>query len=156
MSNNSELREIRVNTFASSYLMPTSFLKAIPYSSDWPPEKAIQWANQLKVSTEALAYALSEAGLIDSQTVEEIKKTKVPTYQKIDPEIPNSLSPGSARRKLELLKKGLSNYYVKLCFEAYRENKISAGRLTEMLLLNDLRKLEQFSELYGEKLLHGD
>lgn len=151
-----ELKEIRVNAFASNYLMPTSFLKAIPFPSDWPSEKAIEWANKLKVSTEALAYALSEAGLIDSQTVEKIKATKIPIYQKIDPELPISLSQGSAIRKLELLKKGLSDYYVGLCFEAYREKKISSGRLTEMLLLNDIRELEQFSELYGEKLLHGD
>lgn len=136
--------------------MPTSFLKAIPSPSNWTPEKAIEWANKLKVSTEALAYALSEAELIDSQTVEKIKTTKVPISQKIDPELPISLSPGSATRKIELLKKGLSDYYVGLCFEAYRENKISAGRLTEMLLLNDLRTLELFSDLYGEKLLHGD
>jgi Zn-dependent peptidase ImmA (M78 family)/DNA-binding XRE family transcriptional regulator len=152
----SDLKEIRVNTFASNYLMPPSFLKAIPSPSDWPPDKIIEWANKLKVSTEALAYALSEAKLIDASTVRSIKSVKVPDHLKTDPELPNTLSPNSKERKLALLKRGLSNYYVSLCFEAYRESKISAGRMAEMLLLNDPRELERLSELYGEKLIYGD
>ena len=92
------------------------------------------------------------AGLINGFAL----SLKVPNSLKSDPELPSSLSPNSMVRKLELLKKGLSDYYVGLCFEAYRGRKISAGRLAEMLLLNDYSKLERLSELYGEHLTHGD
>lgn len=148
-------QEIRANTFAAHYLAPSSFLKAIPESHKWNQTKAIEWANKLKVSTEVLAYALSREKLITSNTVELIKSVRVPKRDKTDPEIPPTLSPKSQERKRQLLEAGLSNYYVNLCFQAYRDSLISASRLTEMLLLESNSALRALAALYGEHLQYG-
>lgn len=136
--------------------MPPAFLQRIPEPSQWNSEKAIHWANTLKVSTEALAIALSEAGLIDAATMGIIRGVRVPQETKEDPELPATLSPRPQARKKELLQRGLSNYYVNLCFEAYRESIISAARVAEMLLLDGDAELRELAELYGETLQYGD
>ncbi|MTJ54868.1 ImmA/IrrE family metallo-endopeptidase [Anabaena sp. UHCC 0253] len=145
--------EVRANTFASRYLMPPEFLSNIPDSRSWNPDKAIEWASKLKVSTEALAYALKSANLISDET--QVKSVKVPSYMKVDPELPEDLSTGSRQRKEELLKRGLSTFYVGLCFDAYYQNFISAGRLAEMLLV-DNSELQNLANIYGQTLTYGD
>jgi Zn-dependent peptidase ImmA (M78 family) len=151
-----DLPEVRANTFASHYLMPPAFLQRIPDPRQWDGEKAVHWANALKVSTEALAIALSQAGLIDRRTEEAIKAVRVPREAKEDPELPTSLSPRSRARKEELLTRGLADYYVNLCFEAYREGMVSAARVAEMLLLDGDAELRDLAALYGEALRYGD
>src|SRR6266545_5066306 len=154
-SDRSQAQETRANRFASHYLAPSSFLKAIPHSRTWNTAKALEWANKLNVSTEALAYALQRERLIDSQTVEVIKSVRVPKTEKVDPELPATLTPQSRRRKQELLERGLSNYYVNLCFESYREGIVSAARLAEMLLMESDSELRTLATLYGEHIQYG-
>lgn len=149
-----DLVEIRANTFASHYLMPATFLKAIPESDKWDENKAITWANTLKVSTEALANALIGNSLIDKKTEKLIKSVKVPKELKSDPELSNDLSPLEKKRKFELLKLGLSSSYVHKCLEAYNNSIISAGRMAEMLFTTE-RHLKELVELYGEILKYG-
>jgi Zn-dependent peptidase ImmA (M78 family) len=153
---NNDLREIRANTFASQYLMPPVFLHHIPEPRQWTTDKAIHWANALKVSTEALAIALSEAGFIDNATMQVIRGVRVPRDMKEDPELPETLSPRPRQRKEVLLQRGLSDYYVRLCFEAYREELVSAARLAEILLLDGDTELRDLADLYGEALRYGD
>lgn len=129
-----ELSEVRANTFASRFLMPPEFLQKIPSNSSWTPEKAVQWANHMKVSTEALGYALFDADLIDKQTRRMIQNTRVPAVDKIDPELPNSLTEEQKNRRQGHLKRGLSTYYVNLCLEAFDNDLISVGKLAEVLL----------------------
>lgn len=148
------LVEIRANTFASHYLMPPDFLRNIPDVSNWNTEKATDWANKLKVSTEALAYALKGADLIDEPTENIIKSVRVPSELKVDPELPASLSTRGLELKKTLLKKGLSSQYVSMCFEAHRENVISAGRVAEMLLIDE-SDLLKIAKIYGEELSYG-
>lgn len=154
-SDKSELVEVRANTFASRYLMPPEFISKIPNSKVWTTEKAIEWANKLRVSTDALANALSAADLISPSTVTEIKSVRVPSAMKSDPELPESLSPASKQRRENLLKRGLSAFYVGLCFDAYERNLISAGRMAEMLLVNE-RELSDVAKVYGRTLKYGD
>ncbi len=149
------LSEIRANTFASKYLMPPEFLTHIHERDRWDGAKAVVWAGKLKVSTEALAYALKEAALISQEQEDQIKSAKVPADAKVDPELPPTLSPLSRQRRQELLSRGLSVFYVDLCFDAYDQGLISAGRLAEMLLARD-DELPTISELYGRRLAHGD
>jgi len=148
---NAEYVEIGANNFASQYLMPPEFLNSIPESLNWTQEKALIWANKLKVSTEAFAYALRSARLIDSKTMNEIKAVRVKREDKIDPELPRDLAPMTYKRKEELLKRGLSSFYVSLCFDAYRKNIISVGRMSEMLLI-DQNSLYELADLYKENL----
>lgn len=150
----SDLIEIRANTFASNYLLPPSFLKKIPEPLNWNEKKVIEWANKLKVSTEALAYALLDARLIQAEMVELIKSVRVPREDKIDPELPMSLSEKGRERKRTLLERGLSSKYVNLCIEAYRREIISAARMAEMLLVEEF-ELALILQLYGEEIRYG-
>jgi Zn-dependent peptidase ImmA (M78 family) len=150
-----DLKEIRANSFASSYLMPRNILRAIPNPQAWDKNKAIHWANQLKVSTTALANALLSSNLVSSTIAEALKAYKVPQEVKSDPEISATLSSRMKERKRQLLQQGLSNYYVKLCFEAYRRGIITAARLGEMTLVTEI-ELHEIIELYGEKLSYGN
>ena len=150
-----DLVEIRANTFSSRYLMPPEFLRSIPVAKPWTVEEGIDWASRLRVSAEALAYALREAGLIDQGLVEELKTARTPSELKEDPELPHDLPARSRQRKQHLLELGLSNYYVDLCFEAYQQGIITRGRLAECLILEDY-ELQEVADLYGRSLVYGD
>lgn len=149
------LVEVRADKFASHYLMPPDFLRKIPDSGNWTTDKAIDWANKLKVSTTALAIALREASVISKTIETQIKSVRVPSNRKVDPELPASLSPGSRERREQSLKRGLSTFYVSLCLDAYEQGFISAGRLAEMLLVSD-RELGAMADLYGRTLKYGN
>lgn len=149
-----DLVEIRANTFSSRYLMPPEFLRSIPQAEAWTVEKSVEWAKRLKVSTEALAYALQEAGLIDNAIASELKTARVPPSEKIDPELPVNLPARSCERKKQLLELGLSDYYVGLCFECYHNGIISRGKLAECLLLDDA-ELQEVADLYGRSFAYG-
>ncbi|MGH1427847.1 MAG: helix-turn-helix domain-containing protein [Arenicella sp.] len=147
-----DLKEVRANSFASAYLIPHEFLQKIPNSSNWSEAKVIEWAGKFKVSAHALAISLLENKLISKSEFSKLSKVKVPMSQKIDPELPVSLPPNSKRRKALLLEQGLSSDYVFLCFEAYREKIISAPRLSEMLLLESDTQLISLAEIYGMEI----
>jgi Zn-dependent peptidase ImmA (M78 family) len=146
-----DLKEIRANLFASSYLMPPNLL---PRVSHWTSEQATHWAQQLRVSTLALSIALREAGLIDEATAKTIRSVRVPLAEKIDPEAPLNLTDMQRARRMALLEQGLSNYYVGLCFEAHHQGMISAGRLGEALL-TDHAGTREISVLFGRSIKHG-
>jgi len=149
-----DLAEIRANVFASHYLMPPNFLSSIPDPNRWNENKAVLWANKLKVSTEALAYALGELGLIDHNVVVMLKCVKVPKEIKIDPELPEGLSLLQKERKKVLLESGLSQHYINRCFMMYHKGIISAGRMAEMLLVGEMELLD-IASLFGEVLNYG-
>jgi len=146
-----DLREVRANTFASRYLIPPEFLQQIPNPQDWPTSKALEWASKLKVSTEALSIALKESDLISAETQAAIRSVRVESSAKVDPELPSTLSPKSLERKEHLLRRGLSDYYVGLCMDAYERGTISAARLAEMLLVDE-RELSEIVVLFGRSL----
>ncbi|WP_431689457.1 helix-turn-helix domain-containing protein [Hahella sp. NBU794] len=146
-----DLKEIRANRFASCYLMPPEMLQG---SVKWTKETALEWAKKLKVSTEALSYALLEANEIDKITANEIRKVRVSIKEKIDPEAPENLTRTQINMRNNLLQRGLSDYYVGLCFEAHYQGLISAGRLAEALLVDSI-ELKEVSTLYGRSINHG-
>ena len=150
-----DLSETRANTFASHYLMPRDFIRSIPNSRHWPESKALEWANKLKVSTSALSFALLDLDLIDEERARVIRRVTVPPEAKQDAELPATLSPASRLRKLELLEMGLATFYVDLCFDAYEQDMISAGRLAEMLLISP-QDIHSLAVIYGRKLIYGD
>lgn len=149
-----DLVEVRANRFASCYLMPPAFLSKLPDPNGWSDSDAIGWANKLRVSCSALAIALREAKLVDEATYGRISRLRVPRNAKIDPELPGSLNPTQRSRKEQLLERGLSDYYVALCFEAHSSGVISQGRLAEALLCTQA-ELAELANLYG-RTLHGN
>lgn len=146
-----DLREVRANRFASCYLMPPDQLPRLP---QWTSNLAIEWAQRLRVSTTALSIALREANVIDDDTAKAIRSVRAPSPEKIDPEAPETLTDRQRARRLALLERGLSDYYVGLCFEAHQQNRISAGRLSEALLADHV-ELREISTLYGRSIQNG-
>ena len=143
-----DLREIRANRFASCYLMPPSQLPRLP---QWTSDKAIEWAQRLRVSTMALSIALREADIVDEATAELIRRVKVSSSDKIDAEVSLNLTARQRNRRFSLLKRGLSDYYVGLCFDAHQKGVISTGRLGEALLA-DHTEVREISVLYGRSI----
>lgn len=146
-----DLKEVRANRFASCYLMPPSLL---PNVSTWTTETAVSWAQKLRVSTAALSYALLEAGKINTEVARTIRSVRVSSNEKIDPEAPEHLTELQRNRRRALLERGLSDYYVGLCFEAHQQGLMSAGRLSEALLA-DHAETREISVLYGRAIRHG-
>jgi Zn-dependent peptidase ImmA (M78 family) len=146
-----DLKELRANRFASNYLMPPSLL---PKIRTWDKALALHWAQTLKVSTEALSYALQDAGLVDEAGATLVRSVRVPVVEKLDPEAPENLTASQLNRRTELLERGLSDHYVSLCFEAHHRGLISAGRLSEALL-SDHRETREISVLYARSIVNG-
>lgn len=147
-----DLREVRANRFASCFLMPPTFLEKIGPPNRWSDEECLHWANELQVSCSALGIALVEAGLVDEQRGAQIQKLRVPRDAKKDPELPEDLTPSRRLKKAHLLEFGLSDFYVGLCFDAFKDGVISRGRLAEALLTSQ-SDLVEFAALYGRSLL---
>jgi len=121
--------------------MPPSFLTKLPTPSKWNDTDALRWANELRVSCDALGIALKEAALINEATSKRIRRLRVPRGTKIDPELPENLTTTQRERKTRLLELGLSDFYVGLCFEALYVGVISVRRLAEVELLESRTRL---------------
>lgn len=145
----SDFVEVGANFFASHYLMPPEFIRQIPQANKWDSDKALVWANKLMVSTEALAYALKNAHLIDNHVERELRSVRVDSRVKRDPELSENMPNKTRNRKSQLLERGLSTFYVNLCFNSYRNNIITATRMAEMLLVEQ-NELYEIADLYGE------
>lgn len=129
--------EIRANHFASRFLMPREFINMIPNCREWDNERILKWSNDIKVNPEALSITLKDADLINYSQYKTFKALKIPRVQKNDAELPSSLSEKARVKKLSLLQKGISDYYVKLCFDAYMQDIVSLPRIAEMLLIDE-------------------
>src|ERR1700683_409089 len=105
------LKELRANRFASCYLMPPSMLKSLPAPSRWKEADALRWANDFRVSCDALGIALKEAGRADEATSRRIRSFRVPSEAKVDPELGANLSATARNRKRGLLERGLADFY---------------------------------------------
>lgn len=149
-----DMLEVRANRFASCFLMPPAFLAKLPNPSKWSDADALRWANELRVSCDALGIALKEAKCIGESDSERIRRLHVPREAKIDPELPEHLNPTQRGRKARLLEFGLSDFYVGLCFDALTAGAISTGRLAEALLCSQ-GELAELAALYG-RTLHGN
>lgn len=143
--------ERHANAFASEYLMPSQLLRKLPNLSASSDDEVRRWANHFKVSCDALGVAARRARIADSEQSRRIRGLRVAAADKVDPEIPASLSESQRRQKSALLDLGLSDYYVALCFDAHRNGLISAGRLAEALLLSH-GELQEVAALYGRSL----
>lgn len=143
-----ELIEVRANAFASNYLMPTSMLRNI---TKWDIDNILYWSHQFRVSTAALTKALLDERIITQNQSAIFKRTRFPTSEKVDPEAPNNLTVLQKERRKYFLEKGLSDYYVQLCYKAYDDNYISRQKLSELLNV-DTEELIEISNIFGRTL----
>ncbi len=146
-----DLKEFRANRFASCFLMPP---QALPRGVVWGPESALYWAQEFRVSTTALSIALSEEKLIDADAAQQIRSVRLRSADKIDPEAPSSLTELQKQRRLTLLERGLSDYYVNMCFDAHQYELMSAGALAEALL-SGYSEMKEIALLYGRAVRYG-
>ncbi|NQX71810.1 ImmA/IrrE family metallo-endopeptidase [Paenibacillus alba] len=144
-----KLVEIRVNTFASHYLVPPYLLKRIPDNRSWVEDKIRNYANYFNVNPAVLTFALGEAGFIDKQSVTQYEKIKILKVNKRDSEFIGVSENGRERRKT-LLEKGISDYFIRLCFDSRNAGIISAARMAEMLLI-DQTEIKEIYSTFGEK-----
>jgi Zn-dependent peptidase ImmA (M78 family) len=142
------LIEVRGNSFASNYLLPSTILSRIHEKTIWNAEKIKKYANYFDVNPETLAYALARDGYIKQIKVNELKTVKVVKTEKVETEL-NEVSTRGRLRRTALLEQGISEYYVRLCFDARRNGIISSSRMAEMLLL-DYWELKNIYEMFGE------
>jgi len=143
-----DLIEIRANSFASNYLMPPEILKSV---SNWSSDNFAYWAQQFRVSTSALAKALTDQNIVTLEQAKSLKKTRVAQSEKIDPEAPHTLTDLQRERRLKLLQRGLSDYYVNLCYEAQLKGLISTHRLCELLNIEP-SELPEIGKLFGRTI----
>lgn len=148
-----ELIEIRANAFAATYLLPPSVLQELPVKS-WNQTEIVRWADKLKVNATVLAIALKENKIINETTFGHLKGAKIRVGAKTDPELAG-LSSRSLERKRSLLERGLSSQYVTLCFDAMSEDRISAARAAEMMLIPETA-LPELASLFGVTMLTHD
>lgn len=141
-----DLKEIRADAFASSYLIPQFILDTIPDNKYWSSEKLKEWAIKLKVSVPALLIALKDRKLINEEFYHTFGRITIPNEYKIDPEL-KDLSAKSLERKKYLLEKGISQAYITKCRSAYEKGFISAGKMAEMLLVG-INELYEINELF--------
>ncbi len=146
-----DLVEIRANSFASNYLMPVHLLKRIGTLDE---SNIAFWAQKFRVSVAALLKGLKDANLIDPATALRFRSIRVPAAVKIDPEAPENLTNSQRERRLSLLERGLSDYFVNLCFEAHYRELISSGRLIEALRIHQ-SDLPEIAVLFGRTIRHG-
>lgn len=150
-----QLSEIRANNFAAAYLVPEVFLRNIQNSASWNEAKIIEYSKKMYVNPESLVIGLYNARVISESEKNTYVAIKIPQHEKKDSELPDHLSPKGKERKINLLQKGLSDSYVTMCFDAYREGFISLGRLSEMLLCNNNAELLELCGIYNQRLEYG-
>lgn len=130
-----DYREVRANYFASSFLIPKSYIEKFK-TVTWSDELVLKIANQLKVNVQPLLIALKSNNCINQIQYDKFIALKIPRKNKEDYEL-KGLSPAILTSKKILLEKGLSTFYVRKCHEAYTNGHISSGRLAENLLVNE-------------------
>lgn len=146
-----DLVELRANTFAAHFLLPDDLVVGLP-RVEWTAERVSDFANRLRVNPATLLFRLRDIDAVDARSVSRLRTaSKVPKDAKVDPELPASLTDLQRDRKRALLHRGLSAYYVGLCFDALAAGIISQGRLAEMLLVDDV-DLREVATLFGRVL----
>jgi Zn-dependent peptidase ImmA (M78 family)/transcriptional regulator with XRE-family HTH domain len=146
--------ETRANAFAGAFIVPQQFLTLIPNSNIWDDEKIIEYSKKISVNPITLAIALNEANLISNTNKDLFKMLKIPQDEKFDVEFISFDSEKDKERLRLIQDKGLSNYYIKLCFEGFRNGIISQGRLAEMLLCDTQSELTGLCLIFNESLDH--
>lgn len=146
-----DIKEIRANRFAASFLMPAAVLKKLQVST-WSEQILIKLAEQFRVNIIALLYRLRFLKLITQQDFDKFEGLKLPKTLKQDPEL-KDLPDKIALAKKQVLERGLSATYVRKCHEAYSNSLISQNRLAEMLLTSEY-ELQDLLALFNLKLVY--
>lgn len=147
----SDLREVRANTFASEFLVPSETIQKLRGRS-FDEDLICNISLKLKVNPQVLLIALKNSNVISEGDYRKLIGTKINRSQKLDPEL-RGLSEKIAVAKQDVLQRGLSTYYVRKCHEAYQNGIISANKLADMFLCNEY-ELPTMLQLFNLQLSH--
>lgn len=154
-SENKSQVEWRANSFAGNFLVPKQSLK-LNYSPAKNYEAWIslirQIAERFQVNSQVIIIRLSELEWIENGLQKELfqdQRLVIKHNEKFDPETPPTLSSGIRDKLTQIIRQGLSWYFIELCTEAYRQGKITYHKLLDMLLL----PLEDGYQLLHELLM---
>jgi Zn-dependent peptidase ImmA (M78 family) len=147
----SDLVEVRANVFAAHFLLPSEYIRQMPPTS-WDEAAVLDHAKRHYVNVDTFLYALEREKRLSEKRVAELKHVKVSQHDKVDPELTSTASTARSRKE-SLLQRGLSDYYVKLCFAAYAQDLVSASRVAEMML-TDQAGLAEIGDLFGWSQQH--
>lgn len=150
-----DYREYRANAFASEFLMPQAVIKQINPSS-LTPENVVRYATQFRVNVQAFLIALENAGVItpDKRAEYDGMRLKVPRNEQVDYELEDLTDYLKDSYKM-MFERGITPYYVRLCYEAYENGVITVDRMSEILDIS-LYELPSFLETLKLKLNNGD
>ncbi|HEX8699341.1 MAG TPA: ImmA/IrrE family metallo-endopeptidase [Myxococcaceae bacterium] len=149
--NKKELLELRANSFASEFLLPSSALEQYqrPRSATEVVTLTEKIGRDYKVNTQTVAIRLKDLGMISQRTLDSFineRPVVIPKKEKQDPEIPTSLTQQQAARRRAILESGASAYFLELLRSALIQHQITPGRFAEMLSMSP----EQAHQLIGE------
>jgi Zn-dependent peptidase ImmA (M78 family)/transcriptional regulator with XRE-family HTH domain len=134
---NTDLREIRADTFAGAFLIAPGSLGSLR-SEAIDESRLLNLAAQWKVSVAALLKALVRDSVLTKEQATEFRGVRLPRGAKDDPEVPVSLTEQQRTRRVHLLQEGLSSHYLDLCCEALQRGIVTEARFLEMLLIDDM------------------
>lgn len=135
-----DLKEVRANSFASELLVPRALISKLSINN-FEADDIHDLSLKLKVNPQVLLIALKNNRIITPELFDKLKMVKIARVKKIDSEL-SGLSERVVLSRRELLERGLSVSYVRICHDAYRNGLISANRMAEMLMVSQ-------SELQG-------
>ena len=144
-----DYREYRANSFAGSFLVPEEIFKHQTFTS-LTKDIVISLSKHLKVNPQVVLIALKEYGVISKSDSDAFMSVKLPIAEKQDFEL-SKLTPKRQVAKNLIIQRGLSDFYVNNCYEAYGKGFISAGKLAEMLLSSE-SELTEILNLFNLKL----
>lgn len=149
-----DYREYRANAFASEFLMPRDVIKQI-HPSSLTPESIVRYAARFKVNVQAFLIALENADVITSDKKIEYDRMrlKVPRNEQVDYELEDLTDHLKDSYKM-LFERGITPYYVRLCYEAYEKGVITVERMAEMLDVS-LYELPLLLDTFKLKLNNG-
>ena len=150
-----DYREYRANAFASEFLMPQVVIKQINPSS-LTPENVVRYAAKFRVNVQAFLIALDNAGVFtpDKRKEYDWKRIKVPRNEQVDYEL-EDLTDYLKDSYKKMFERGITPYYVRLCYEAYENGVITVDRMSEILDIS-LYELPSFLDTLKLKLNNGD
>lgn len=136
-----QLVEMRANSFAGEFLLPTSALTRFESSraSMTRDDLILRIAREYRVNTQAVVVKMGDVGWLDSEAVNSFLQkpsVRVPKAEKVDPEIPNTLTERQKERRLHAIKRGMSGSFLEAIRRALVGREISWGRAAELLDLD--------------------
>lgn len=132
-----EWLEYRANAFAGEFLLPRAALSRWkkPDDDGTMRRTITEIARTYFVNTETVLYAMQGAGwLSEAETGEwSARRPRIGRDQKIDPDLPATLTDRQRERMRAAIERGLDRRFVELTARAVRGGEITFGRAAELL-----------------------